>query len=71
MESWLQDCLHRVQWTLPTHRKLSYGKTRPHDVKGVLHKLPIKLWNVNTMFGRAGKCINHHVNLPTIPLNIT
>ena len=32
VESWLQDCLHRVQKTLPTHRKSSYreNKTLQH-----------------------------------------
>ena len=35
MESWLQNCLHRVQRTLPTYRKSSYRKTRPCYAKGV------------------------------------
>ena len=45
------------------------GKTRPCNGKDIVHKLPIELWNVDTMFGRAGKFINHLANLPTILLN--
>ena len=30
------------------------GKTRVCNVKDVVHKLPVQLWNVDTMFGRAG-----------------
>ena len=29
------------------------GKTRPYDVKDVVHKLPVELLNVEAMFGRA------------------
>ena len=47
------------------------GKMRPCSVKDVVHELPVELWNVYTMFGRAEKFINHPANLPTIPLNIT
>ena len=47
------------------------GKTRSCSVKDIVHKLPVKLWNVDTMFGRAGKFINHLANLPTITLNTT
>ena len=69
MESCLQDCLHRVQWTLPTHRKPSYRNNR--NLKDIVHELPVELWNVDTTFGRVGRFINHPVNLPTIPLNTT
>ena len=31
------------------------GKTRPCNVKDILHELPVELWNVNTKCGRAGK----------------
>ena len=30
---------------------------------------PVELWNIDTQFGRAGKFINHPVNLPTISLH--
>ena len=68
MESWLQDCLHRAQQTLPSYRKPSYRETRPFNVKDVVHKLSVKLWNVET-FGKAGKFINHpaNLNLPIVP----
>ena len=46
------------------------GKNRSCNVKDVVHKLPVELWNVNTMFGNTGKFINHPANLPTIPLNM-
>ena len=41
------------------------GKSKPCNIKDVVHEPPVEPWNVNTMFGRAGKFINH----PTIPLN--
>ena len=31
-------------------------------------KPPIKLWNIDTQFGRASCYINHPANLPTIQL---
>ena len=40
-------------------------------MKVVVHKLPVELWNSDTMFGIAGKFNNHIANLPTIPLNTT
>ena len=43
------------------------GITRPSNVKDIVHEPSIKLGNVDTS-GRAGKYINHLVNLPTIPL---
>ena len=46
------------------------GKMRPYNVKDV-QKLPVELWNVNTMFGRDRKFIDHPANLPIIPLNST
>ena len=47
------------------------GKTRICNVKDVVYELPVKLWNIHTMFGRAGIFINHQANLPTLPLNTT
>ena len=71
MQSWLQDCPHRAQWTPPTHRKPTYRKTKPCSAKDVVCELPVNLWNVDTMFGRVEKLINHPENLLTIPLNTT
>ena len=48
---------------------LATGKARPYNVKDIVHEPPVELCNVDTMFGRAGKFINHPANLPTIPLN--
>ena len=45
------------------------GKTRPCNVKDIVHELPVELWNVDAKFGRAEKFINYPANLPTIPLN--
>ena len=42
-------------------------KMRPCIMKDAVHKLPVELWNVYTMFDRGGKFINHPTNLPTIP----
>ena len=71
VESWLQDCLHRVHWTLSTHGNQATGKTRSCNVKDVVREMPARLLNVDTAFGRAGKFINHPANFPTIPLNTT
>ena len=43
-------------------------KTRSCNVKDVVPKPPVELWNINTLFGRAGRYINHPANLPTITL---
>ena len=45
------------------------GKTRACKIKDVVHEPPVELWNIDTMFGRPGKFINHPTNLPNIPLN--
>ena len=47
------------------------GKTRPYNVKDVVYEPLVDLWNIDTIFGRAEKIINHPANLPTIPLNTT
>ena len=47
------------------------AETRTCNVKDVVHKLPVKICYVDTIFGRVGKCINHPANLPTITLNAT
>ena len=44
------------------------GKTRSCNVKDVVLKPPVELWNIDMHFGRAGKYINHPTNLPTITL---
>ena len=44
-------------------------KTRSCNVKDIVHELPVEFWNINTPFGRAGRYINHPVNLLTIILN--
>ena len=36
-------------------------------MKDVVHKLTVKLWNVYTMFCRAGKFINHPKISPLFP----
>ena len=47
------------------------GKIRLCNMKDVVHEPPVELWNVNTLFGRAWRFINHPTNLPPIPLNTT
>ena len=42
------------------------GKTRPCNVKDVVHELPIDLWNVDTTFGRAVKFMNQPANPPPL-----
>ena len=67
VESWLQDCLHSVHLTLPPLENQAIGNMRPCNVTDVVHKLPVHLLNVDTMFGRAEKFINCPANLLTIP----
>ena len=45
------------------------GKTRPCNVKDVVHELPVEQWNVYAKFSRDWKFINHPETLPTILLN--
>ena len=59
-----------MQWTLPTHWKSSYWKNKVVQHQGhVVLEPPVEFWNINTQFSRAGKCIHHPANLPTIMLN--
>ena len=45
------------------------GKIHSCIIKDIILEPPIEFWNINTQFGRAGKHINHPINLPTITLN--
>ena len=47
------------------------GKTQYCNVKDVVHEPPVKLWNIDIQFARAGKLINHSMNLPTTTLHNT
>ena len=38
------------------------------NVEDVVLEPPVEFWNIDTPFGRAGKYVNHPVNLPTITL---
>ena len=42
------------------------GKIQSCNVTGIIIEPPIKFWNVDTQFSRAGCHINHPTNLPTI-----
>ena len=44
------------------------GKTRSCNIKDVVLKPTVELWNIDMQFCRAGKYINHPMNLPTITL---
>ena len=45
------------------------GKTRSCNIKDVVLKPPVELWNIDMQFGGAGRYINHPINLPMITLN--
>ena len=45
------------------------GKVQTCNVKDVVLEAPVKLWILNTQFGRAGKFINHPANLPILSLH--
>ena len=44
------------------------GKIQSCNVMGIILESPIEFWNIDTQFSRAGRYINHPVNLPTIKL---
>ena len=44
------------------------GNTRSCNVKNIVLEPPVKLWNIDMQFGRAGKFINHPANMPAITL---
>ena len=44
------------------------GKVQYCNVKDIVLEPLVGFWNIDTQFGRAGKFINHPVNLPTISL---
>ena len=69
MESWLLDFIIEHNGYYLDIEKQATGKTRPCNVKDVVHEPKVELWNVDTMFGRAEKFINHLTNISTIPLN--
>ena len=43
-------------------------KTQSCNVMDIILEPPIKFWDVNTQFSRAGRYVNHPANLPTIKL---
>ena len=45
------------------------GKVQSCNMKDVVLEPPVEFWNIEIQFGRAGKCINHPANLPTITLH--
>ena len=45
------------------------GKVGYFNVKDIAFQPQVEFWNIDTYFGRAGKFINHTVNLPTVILN--
>ena len=44
------------------------GKIQSCNMTDIILEPPIEFWNIDTQFGRAGRYINHPVNLPTIEL---
>ena len=43
-------------------------KIQSCNVTDIILEPPIEFWNIDTQFGRAGRYINHPVNLPTMKL---
>ena len=68
IETWLQNCLHRAQWTFHPHREPGHRKNTICNVKDIILEPPIKFQNIDTQFSRASHYINHPANLPTIQL---
>ena len=50
-------------------KKQATGKTQSCSVKDVVHKPPIKLWNIDTQYGIARRFKNYPANLPIITWN--
>ena len=44
------------------------GKIRSCNMMDIILELPMEFWNIDTQLHRAGRYINHPVNLPTIKL---
>ena len=42
------------------------GRTRSCNVTDIILEPPVEFWNIDTLFGRASRYINHPANLPTI-----
>ena len=49
--------------------KQATRKVQSCNVKDVVPEPLVEFWNIDTQFGRAGKYVNHPINLPTITLN--
>ena len=71
VESWLQDCLHRVQWTLPADRKSSYWENKTLQCLGCCTQSASQAMECGCNIWQSCKFINHLENLPTITLNTT
>ena len=68
METWIQNCPHRAQWTFHPcreqgHRKNTILQCHRHHLEP-----QVEFWNVDTQFGRASCYINHPANFPSIQL---
>ena len=68
METWIQNfhIEHNGQYLRIENQATE--KTRSCNIKDVVLKPPVELWNINTQFGRAGRYNNHPANVPTITL---
>ena len=71
VKSWLQDCPHRVQQTLSTHRKSSYRENNNLQCQRCCTKTASWAMECGHNIWKNWKFLNHLANLPTITLNTT
>ena len=45
------------------------GKICSCNAKDAVLEPAVEFWNIDMQFGRAGKCVNHPANLPTVSLH--
>ena len=67
MESWLQDCSYRVQWTLPPYRKPSYRKNLDPAMSRMLYMNCLmecwhKVWQSWKIYKFSSRSPNYPLN---------
>ena len=69
METWIQNCPTEHDGHFLHIENQATGKVCSYNVKDVVLEPPVEFWDIDTQFSRAGKYVNHPVNLPSIKLS--
>ena len=59
METWISIVCIECDGHYIDIENQATGKMRSCNVKDIVLEQPVKLWNIDMQFGRAGKFINH------------